>query len=140
MKYLWLALFVLFVGVASYFAEQIFFPHRNFFAPETPEALIYQDLKELQSAHELPKELHQVREVFFSDHRLEKKNINWIELSKIFFSRTPEGAYDLQIEAFDAPDEEKKSPNLSIFQFSLFDNSKNKIWEMSRTYSFKSKD
>jgi hypothetical protein len=65
-------------------------------------------------------------------------NINWLELSKFLFPQKPDGKYDLQIEAFDAIDDEtKEKKDLSIFQFSLFDKkTKNKVWELSRNYIF----
>lgn len=138
MKYVWLALFALFVGMASYFAEELLFPTRSPFKASSSEELIYQDFKELNSKNNLPPELQQVSEVFFSDHRIQKMNINWLELSKLFFPQKPEGKYELQIEAFDATDDDvKEKKDLSIFQFSLFDKkTKNKIWELSRNYIF----
>jgi len=141
LKYLWLALFVLFVGIASYLAEELFFPVHMPFASNSPEAIIFSDFKELRNSKNLPIEILQVREVFFSDHRIQKTNINWEEMSKIYFPRKMNGAFELQIEAFDAPDEGKVDGNLSIFQFSLFEKmTKNKVWELSRTYRFTSKD
>ena len=141
MKYLWLALFALFVGIASYFAEELFFPIRPSFSLESPEGIIYQDLRDLDSKKSLPLELQHVKEVFFSYHRLQKTNINWLEISKFYFPQKSTGKFDLQIEAFDTQDDEKSGKgHLSIFQFSLFDTaSKNKIWEMSRTYKFSAK-
>jgi hypothetical protein len=137
LKYVWLALFALFVGIASYLAEEIFFPIRPPFAQNSPEMAIYLDIKDLQSKKSLPSEIQNLNEVFISDHRLKKTDLNWVDIAKQFFHRKPKGAYDLQIEVFDAPDGEKKE-NASIFilQLSLFDKtSKNKIWELSRTYN-----
>jgi hypothetical protein len=138
LRYLWLALFVLFVGIASFFAEELFFPIRPPFSAQSPEAVIYQDFKELEVQKALPPELKKISEIFFSDHRLQKTDIKWLELSRFYFPRKSQGNFELQIEAFDAPsDGSKDASTISIFQFSLFDkNSKNKIWELSRNYTF----
>ncbi len=138
MKYVWLALFALFVGIASYLAEEIFFPIRPPFPPNSPELAIYHDLKDLQSKKSLPTELQQLSEVFISDHRINKTEVKWAEISKYFFHRKSDGTHELQIEAFDAPDNEKKENSTGfILQLSLFDKTtKNKIWELSRNYDF----
>jgi hypothetical protein len=137
LKYVWLALFALFVGIASYLAEEIFFPIRPPFTQNSPEMAIYLDIKDLQSKKNLPPEIQNINEVYISDHRLKKTDLNWVEITKHFFHRKPKGTYDLQIEAFDAPDSEKKeTSSIFILQLSLFDKTtKNKIWELSRSYS-----
>jgi hypothetical protein len=140
LKYLWLALFVLFVGIASYLAEELFFPPHLIFTPSSPEAIIHADFEALKKAKRIPPEIQSLKEIFFSDHRLKKTEINWEALSKLDFPKKKEGSYELQIEAFDAADETNKDNALSIFQFSLFDKtSKNKIWEISRTFQFQAK-
>ncbi len=140
MKYLWLALFVLFVGIASYLAEELFFPPHLPFVSNSPEAIIHADFETLKKGKNIPPEIHNLKEIFFSDHRLKKTEINWEALSKLDFPKKKDGSYELQIEAFDATDETNKDKALSIFQFSLFDKtSKNKIWEISRTFEFQPK-
>ena len=133
-RFFWLALFALFVAVASYLAEELVFPLRPSFSQGTIEWKIHQDLNTLKEQSALPKEFNQLHQVFLLDHRKKTLPLNWNEISKFHFEQRKNGQFDLQIEAFDE-DGGNKSSQLLILQFSLFDkNSKNKVWELSRSY------
>lgn len=140
LRFLWLALFVFLVGIASYLAEELFFPLRPAVSQDSIEWKIHTDLKGLKEENLLPGELQEVHQVFVSDRRQNGLPINWKEISKFHFKQKPTGLYDLQIEIFDTnfdnENRNTKEKNQYIFQFSLFDRkSKNKIWELSRTYT-----
>lgn len=141
MKYILLGIFTLFIGVASYLAEELYFPTPNeaisSFTEGTLERVIDQDFKKLASSNLLPNEISRIKTVYFSDHRSNPVQINWNELSMQHFPQRPQGKFDFQIEAFDSDSNEKNSSEgeVIILQFSLFDSeSKNKVWELSRSY------
>jgi len=136
LRFFWLALFVFFIGIASYMAEELFFPLRPSVPQGSIEWAIHQDLKRLKEENKIPLEIEKIHQVFVVDRRQKPTVMNLPEITKFHFPQKAKGLYDLQIEIFDTdPDKDsKESPGL-IFQFSLFEkNSKNKIWELSRTY------
>lgn len=150
LRFFWLALFVFFVGLASYLAEELFFPLRPSVPQGSLEWTVHQDFKKLKEESQLPPEFENVHQVFIADRRQEKTPINWPEVSKFHFKQKPDGLYDLHIEILETTDNQKNTKNKSdrkrtasededadglILQFSLFEvQSKNKIWELSRTY------
>ena len=141
LKYFVLACFALLIGVASYLAEDLFFPERPPFKRGSFESGVSQDLKKLQEDSQLPPVFSEIRQVFLSDHRLKKTDLNWKKLSQLYFPQKNDGKYDLQIEVFDSDTEvtTEKSPKdtLVVMQISLFDvRSKNKVSEISRSYKF----
>lgn len=134
-KLLVLVLFALFVGIASYILDEmgIRLPLQKLSAASET---IQKDLKEIKATVSFPPELQQIHQVFVSDHRTQKSEIDWLHLSTQYFPQKKDGLYDLQIEVFDdgTPTPEN-SDNLMILQFSLFElKSRNKVWEMSRSY------
>lgn len=141
MKYVLLGIFSLFIGIASYLAEDLFFPIPNenssSFAEGTLERAIDQDFKNLEKSNLLPNEVARVKMVYFLDHRSNPIQIDWKELSNQHFPQRSQGKFDFQIEAFDSDSKESNSSEseVIILQYSLFDSaSKNKIWELSRSY------
>lgn len=139
LRYLWLFLFVLLIGIASYLAEEIFFPVRPSVPKNSIEWTIHLDFKKLNEEGQLPPELNQVRQIFTLDRRQQQAPINWQEVSKFHFPQKSDGIYDLQLEIFSTEDPNQKpdpnDPTGIIIQYSLFDTkTKNKIWELTRTY------
>ena len=137
LKYILLACFALLIGVASYLAEELFFPEGPPFKRGSIEFGISQDLKKLQENNQFPSAFSEIRQVFLSDHRFKKTELNWKRLSQLYFPQKADGKFDLQIEIFDSELEAMKNPedSMVILQMSLFDfQSKNKIMEISRSY------
>lgn len=137
-RFFWLALFVVLVAIASFLAEELFFPLKQPFQPGTLEMQIHEDFTQLKKDNQLPETLKDVREVFVLDQRTEKQKNKWQELSQLHFPKSENGKYDLQIEVFNNEGRDRKSitENLTILQLSLFEkDTKNKIWELGRTYS-----
>jgi hypothetical protein len=148
-RFFWLALFVIMGAIASFLAEETFFPLRAPFQKGSLEALVNDDLNQLEKTNQLSADLKNVNQVFIVDRResdkdKNKKEIvtNWPELSKIHFPQKKDGKYDLQIEVFtDQESNQKPSDSeMVILQFSLFEkDTKNKIWELSRSYPTQNK-
>ncbi len=134
-KYLMLAAFVLCAGVATYFAEELIFPDKSSFARDSVEYKIDSDLIQMRDDPNLAF-FRRLKKVYLSDHRTQKTNINWSKIFSNHFSEIPDSNQSLQIDLFDSPSEtNSKEEPLLIVQFSLVDDaSKNKLWEMSRTY------
>jgi hypothetical protein len=137
-RFFWLGVFAVLVGIASFLAEEVFFPFRAF-PSGTLEAQIHEDFKKLQDQSLLPHEIKSLHEVYILDDRIQRAPINWTQLSQYDFSKDPNGRFDLQIELFDAQENTKKAQknDFVVIQYSLFDKaSKNKIWELSRQYFY----
>jgi hypothetical protein len=134
-RYFWLAVFALFIGIASYMAEEIFFPIR-IFPSNTIEYEIHEDFKVLKNQKALPPEFRSIHEVFVVDRRTGQIPINWRELSAADFPQNPTGSFDLQIEIFEMQNQTNNpKENSQMVQYSLFEKTaKNKIWELSREY------
>lgn len=137
LRYIVLACFALLVSIASFLAEDLFFPASPPFTRGTIELEISKDLKKLRENQQFPPSLSDLKQVFISDHRFEKTELNWPKLSHLYFPQKLDGKYDLQIEVFDSEADETlvAEDALIILQMSLFDaKSKNKILEISRSY------
>lgn len=137
LRYLWLFLFVLFLGLASFLAEDLFFPRRPSFPQTSLEWTIFWDLKKLKEEKKLPEYLNDVRQIFIVDRRTQSNSLNWLEISKFLFPQKANGSYDLQIEIFEINNEKAPPKKRVLFcQMSLFEEkTKNKVWELSRSYN-----
>lgn len=134
-RFIWLAVFALFIGIASFLAEELLFPKRVF-PVGSFEAQIHDDFRRMREQKLLPAEMTKLHEVFVLDHRTQKSSLNWKDLSAHNFPNQPDGLYDLQIEVIDASSSPQDRDRLQIIQFSLFDRkSRNKIWELNREYT-----
>lgn len=135
-RYSMLAAFVLCAGIATYFVEEILFPEKSSFPRDSVEYRIDSDLIQMR---EDPKHafFRRLKKVYLSDHRTEKTNINWSRIFSNHFVEVSDSNQSMQIDLFDAASEKNsKEEPLLIVQFSLVDDvSKNKIWELSRTYA-----
>ncbi len=134
-RYSMLAAFVLCAGIATYFAEEILFPEKSSFPRDSIEYRIDSDLIQMREDPKLAF-FRRLKRVYLSDHRTEKKNINWSKIFSNHFAEVSDSNQSLQIDLFDSASEKNsKEEPLLIVQFSLVDDvSKNKIWELSRTY------
>lgn len=135
LRYLVLACFALLVGIASYLAEQMFFPPSLPFKRGSLEQNISNEFRRLLDQKLLPEPLFEIKQVFIADHRSEKTQLNWSKLSQLYFPQKPSGKFDLEIEIFDSESDEVPSSSLIILQMSLFDSiSKNKFLELNHSY------
>lgn len=94
--------------------------------------LVRSDLERLAQENLLPLELQNLSEVSLTSHSERAKE--WIVEQNFnnIFKQSKEGKYNLQIDLLEWSEGEK---NGAILQFNLLENStKNKIWEISRSY------
>lgn len=135
-RHLFLAIFVVAAGVATYFGEELIFPEKSSFPRDSVEYKIDSDLIQMR---EDPKVsfFRDLKKVYLSDHRIQKTKIDWSKIFSSHFSELPTSKQSLQIDLFDSVSENNsKDEPLLIVQFSLIDDlTKNKLWELSRTYS-----
>lgn len=134
-RHLFLAIFVVAAGVATYFAEELIFPEKSSFPRDSVEYKIDSDLIQMREDPNLAFFRH-LKKVYLSDHRTQKTNIEWSKIFSNHFSENPASNQSLQIDLFDSPSENpSKEEPLLIVQLSLVDDlTKNKLWELSRTY------
>ncbi len=139
-RFIFLGLFVFFIGLATFLAEDIWFPasQRYQFSPGSLESQIQLDINKLTKNGHLPKAIFELEKVYILDQRKGKAQLNGKDLSSRVFKPNSNGNFELQIEIFDTQDSDPNSTaNFPIVQFSLFDKkSKNKIWELSRQYKY----
>lgn len=133
-RYLILAIFVVSAGISIYFGEALLFPEKSSFPRDSIEYSIDTDL--IQLKHEgKAGTFNNLKKVYLSDHRVQKHNIDWSKIFSNHFTESPDSNHTLQIDLFDSINEKTNKEDLLIVQFSLIeDSTKNKIWEMSRTY------
>ena len=134
-RYFMLGLFVVFAGFATYFAEEAFFPEKSSFSRNSIEHSIDSDLIQMREQNSAIF-FHQLKKVYLSDHRTEKVPIDWSKIFSKHFEEKNDSKQILQIDLFDSSDgKNPKERNLLVVQYSLLDEStKNKLWEISRTY------
>jgi hypothetical protein len=135
-RHLFLAIFVLSAGIATYFAEELFFPEKSAFPRDSVEYSIDSDLIHMKKEDPSVNFFHSLKKVYLSDHRIEKTPINWTKIFSNHFIETTDSKKILQIDLFDSADGKNKAEeNLLILQYSLIDETtKNKLWELSKTY------
>jgi hypothetical protein len=132
MKYLNLLVFAALVAVSSYLFDEYFVAEKSASARASFEGRVTDDFITLKSDNILPAELLELNEVFLTDHRTNKLAVKWDWLARKLFPKAKDGGkYELQIAVFD----DTNDP-ITVLQLSLFEvASKNKVWELSRTYA-----
>jgi len=120
------------VAVSSYLFDEYFVAEKSSARRQSFERRVTDDFATLKSDKILPPELLELNEVFLTDHRTQQQAVKWDWLARKLFPKAKDGGkYDLQIAVFD----DTKDP-ITVLQLSLFEvSSKNKVWELSRSYA-----
>lgn|GEM_PF-2695516 len=97
--------------------------------PQTLQEKVTTDLETLKKKN-IPSPLLSLNQVFWQDHRANKKFADLSSLFSALFPISKTGKYQLQIDCFDSDDTQ------IIVQMSFFEQkTKNKVFEISRDYS-----
>jgi len=135
-RYLFLLLAIIGLASFSYYVEQLVFSHRNPFPLGTLEYKIERDLIDLEEGKQFPIETSRVEKIYLNNQSIRGKSLPW-EKILAFFPQRQNGAYFLQALVFDSIKDKSSTSEekILILQLSLFDSkTKNKIWELSRSY------
>lgn len=134
-RVVFLILFVLFAGIATYFGEELIFPERGNFPKFSLESEIEFQLSQLNLV-ESDQPTFQFRKAYLRDHRVKKVEIDWNKIFSRYFYKNSQSKMNLEIDIFDSNEEAQKPTTTKniIIQLSLVEDvSQNKIWESSFT-------